>query len=65
MIEAALRQNAKEDDDSQNNNEDEIIDDIDLDIEDLEKQINDKDFEEFSEFIDDEIEEDSELFKIE
>ena len=65
MIEAALRQNAKEDDDSQNNSEDEIIDDIDLDIEDLEKQINDKDFEEFSEFIDDEIEEDAELFKIE
>ena len=65
MIEAALRQNAKEDDDSQNNNEDEIIDDIDLDIEDLEKQISDKDFEEFSEFIDDEIEEDAELFKIE
>ena len=65
MIEAALRQNAKEDDDSQNNNEDEIIDDIDLDIEDLEKQINDKDFEEFSEFIEDEIEEDAELFKIE
>ena len=65
MIEAALRQNAKEDDDSQNNNENEIIDDIDLDIEDLEKQINDKDFEEFSEFIDDEIEEDAELFKIE
>ena len=65
MIEAALRQNAKEDDDSQNNNEDEIIDDVDLDIEDLEKQINDKDFEEFSEFIDDEIEEDAELFKIE
>ena len=65
MIEAALRQNAKEDNDSQNNNEDEIIDDIDLDIEDLEKQINDKDFEEFSEFIDDEIEEDAELFKIE
>ena len=65
MIEAALRQNAKEDDDSQNNNEDEIIDDVDLDIEDLEKQISDKDFEEFSEFIDDEIEEDAELFKIE
>lgn len=65
MIEAALRQNAKEDNDSQNNNEDEIIDDIDLDIEDLEKQISDKDFEEFSEFIDDEIEEDAELFKIE
>ena len=65
MIEAALRQNAKEDNDSQNNNEDEIIDDVDLDIEDLEKQINDKDFEEFSEFIDDEIEEDAELFKIE
>ena len=65
MIETALRQNAKEDDDSQNNSEDEIIDDIDLDIEDLEKQISDKDFEEFSEFIDDEIEEDAELFKIE
>ena len=65
MIEAALRQNAKEDDDSQNNSEDEIIDDIDLDIEDFEKQINDNDFEEFSEFIDDEIEEDAELFKIE
>ena len=65
MIEAALRQNAKEDDDSQNNKEDEIIDDVDLDIEDLEKQISDKDFEEFSEFIDDEIEEDAELFKIE
>ena len=65
MIEAALRQNAKEDDDSQNNSEDEIIDDIDLDIEDLEKQISDKDFEEFSEFIDDEIKEDAELFKIE
>lgn len=61
MIELALKQNAKEDNDSNSNAEDEIVDDI----EELERQIiNDKDFEDFNEFLEEQIEDDFEIFDI-
>ena len=64
MIELALKQNAREDEDSSNNTESDIVDDVELDIEDLEKQIKDTDFEEFNEFLEAESEEDMMLFDI-
>ena len=64
MIEQALRQNAREDEDSSNNTESDIVDDVELDIEDLERQIKDTDFEEFNEFLEAESEEDMLLFNI-
>ena len=44
--------------------ESDIVDDVELDIEDLEKQIKDTDFEEFNEFLEAESEEDMMLFDI-
>jgi hypothetical protein len=64
MIELALKQNAREDEDSSNNTESDIVDDVELDIEDLEKQIKDTDFEEFNEFLEAEAEEDMILFNV-
>ena len=61
MVETALKQIQKEDEESENNTELDIIDDDDIDIEDLEKQLTDEDFEEFSDFLDDEEEDDFEL----
>jgi replicative DNA helicase len=54
MIEQAIKQNAKEDEDASKNTESDIVDDADMSIEDLEKTLEDKDFEEFSEFLDSE-----------
>jgi undecaprenyl pyrophosphate synthase len=54
MIEQALKQNAKEDEDASNNTESDIVDDADMSIEDLEKSLEDKDFEDFNEFLDSE-----------
>jgi hypothetical protein len=54
MIEQALKQNAKEDEDASNNTESDIVDDADMTIEDLEKSLEDKDFEDFNEFLDSE-----------
>ena len=51
MVEKALRDNAKEDDDNAANTEDEIIDDLELDLDSLEKVVKDQDFVEFDEFI--------------
>ena len=65
MIEQALKQNAKEDQDAANNTEDLIIDDADLSIEELEKTLEDTDFEEFNNFIDDEAAEDELLYILE
>lgn len=54
MIEQALKQNAKEDKESLENNEFDIVDDTDLNMEDLEHTLEDQDFEDFSNFIEEE-----------
>lgn len=54
MIEAALRQNAKEDKDAAENQETEIVDDDDL-FEDIEKQLTDQDFQDFYDSQEDDI----------
>ena len=63
MIEAALKQNAKEDQEASDNTEDMIVDDADLSIEDLEKTLEDKDYEDFNDWQDEEAEADDELLK--
>ena len=57
MIEAAMRQNAKEDEEARKSLEDTIIDDADMSFEDLERTLTDKDFEDFNDFLDDEMDE--------
>ena len=57
MIEAAMRQNAKEDEESKKSLEDTIIDDADLSFEDLERTLTDKDFEDFGDFLENEMDE--------
>ena len=57
MIEAAMRQNAKEDEESKKSLEDTIIDDADMSFEDLERTLTDKDFEDFGDFLDNEMDE--------
>lgn len=52
MIEAALKQNAKEDQEAKENDEDTIVDEDEVSIEDVEKTIEDQDFEDFNEFLD-------------
>ena len=63
MIEAALKQNAKEDQEASDNTEDMIVDDADLSIEDLEKTLEDKDYGDFNDWLDEETEADEELLK--
>lgn len=58
MVEKAIRDNEKEDQKNAENTEDEIVDDIDLSLEDLERTIKDKDFEEFEDFVDNQASED-------
>jgi mevalonate kinase len=58
MVEKALREIEKEDQDRANNDESDIIDDIDLSLEDLERVIKDSDYEEFEEFLEEESEAD-------
>ena len=58
MVEKAIRDNEKEDQKNAENTEDEIVDDIDLSLEDLERTIKDTDFEEFEDFVDNERSED-------
>ena len=60
MVEMALKQIQKEDEDAENNNELDIVDDDDIDIEELEKELSDKDFEDFNEFLEEEEEYDIE-----
>lgn len=55
MIEAALKQNAKEDQEAKENDEDTIVDEEEVSIEDVEKTIEDQDFEDFNEFLDEEL----------
>jgi hypothetical protein len=63
MIEAALKQNAKEDQEASDNTEDMIVDDADLSIEALEKTLEDKDYGDFNDWLDEEAEADDELLK--
>ena len=51
MVEKALREIEKEDKDRENNTENDIIDDIDLSLEDLEREIKYQDYEEFDDFL--------------
>ena len=60
MVEMALKQIQKEDEDAENNNELDIVDDDDIDIEELEKELSDEDFEDFNEFLEEEEEYDIE-----
>ena len=55
MIEKAVRENAQEDIATASNNEDEIVDDADLTIEEIEKQMEDKDYVDFNTFLENEM----------
>ena len=61
MVEKALRENAKEDETAEEF--DEIIDEDNMSIEQLEKQIKDSDFMEFNDFLDEAAEEDKRLLE--
>jgi hypothetical protein len=65
MVELALKQIKKEDEDAENNTETDIVDDNEVNIEDLEKELRDEDFEEFNEFLAEEEENDLETTLIE
>ena len=54
MIEKALREIEKEDKEQAENTEDNIVDDIDMSLEDIEKTIKDQDFIDFEEFLEEE-----------
>ena len=63
MIEQAIKQNLKEDEDAEKNAELDIIDDADFNIEQIEKDLNDRDVEDFSEFLDNDFELDLNAFE--
>ena len=66
MVEAALKQNAKEDQEALDNAEDTIIDDeTDFAIEDVEKTLKDEDFQNFDDFLEEEMTKDFDLFETE
>lgn len=54
MVEKALRDIEKEDKDNAENTEDSIVDDLIVDLSDIEKTIQDSDFSEFDEFLEEE-----------
>lgn len=54
LLEAAIKQNAREDEAAKENKEDSIVDDIDMTIEDIEKSLEVEDMNEYNDFIDDE-----------
>ena len=54
MVEKALREIDKEDKDNAANTESEIVDDIELSLDDLEATLKDKDYEDFSDFLEEE-----------
>lgn len=58
MIEAAIKANAKEDAEAKENEEDDIVDEENLSIDDVEKSLQDKDFEDYNDFLDEERESD-------
>ena len=62
LVEAAMKQNMKEDEEDVEDS-DEIIFDDELDVDDIEKQLKDEDFEDFNEFIEDEEEETRRILK--
>ena len=63
MVEKALREIEKEDTETKKNDEFDIIDDIDLSLEDLEKVIKYTDYEEFDDFLEQESELDAQLLE--
>ena len=54
MVEKAIRENEKEDMENSKKNESDIVDDIDLSLEEIEKTIKDQDYVDFEEFLDSE-----------
>ena len=60
MVELGLKQIQKEDEEAKNNTETDIVDDIEVNIDDLEKELKDEDFVEFNEFLEAEEENDLE-----
>ena len=63
MVEKALKDIQKEDEDSKNNNEELVLDDIEMDLNEIEAQVKDQDFIDFSEFLEDEMEADAEFLE--
>ena len=62
MIELALKQNAKEDQEAENSSDDDIIDEDSLiNLEDIEEELKDSDYEEFNDFLEEETLEDLNL----
>ena len=59
MVEKALREIDKEDKDNAANTESEIVDDIEISLDDLEATLKDKDYEDFSDFLEEEAEADA------
>lgn len=62
LIEQAIKQNFKEDEDAEKSAEHDIIDDADFNLDQIEKEIEDKDQEDYSEFLDNEFELDLDAF---
>ena len=60
MVELGLKQIQKEDEEARNSTEVDIVDDYNIDLEDLEKELKDEDFTEFNEFLEEEEENDFE-----
>lgn len=61
MIEAAIKQNEREDRAEEENNEVDIVTEDDIELEELEKELIDDDFEEFSDFLESETEKDNNI----
>lgn len=62
LIEQAIKQNAQEDENAKENANADIIDDADFSMDQIEKELDDKDIEDFSEFLDNEYEFDIDAF---
>ena len=63
MVEKALRENEKEDTENSKNVENDIIDDLDISLEEIEKTIKDQDYIDFEEFLENEAMADFESFE--
>ena len=62
LIEQAIKQNAQEDENAKESANGDIIDDADFSMDQIEKELDDKDIEDFSEFLDNEYEFDIDAF---
>ena len=62
LIEQAIKQNAQEDENAKESANGDIIDDADFSMDKIEKELDDKDIEDFSEFLDNEYEFDIDAF---